>query len=111
MTGGGGQIGQVIVIVFLSAGCKVIVLNVDSSKFGFEVEKLLWVEVAMTDENAMRHAWTRVRDHSGNGPNVCVCAVGLDSSFIEHHRSIVDTYVEQFRRTLELRSLGLSLGS
>jgi len=105
VTGGGGQIGQVIVTGFLSAGCKVAAFDVDASKFVFENEKLLWVEVDVTDEDAVRHAWRRVEDNFGYGPTVCVCAAGLDLSFIEHHRSIVDMPVAQFRRTLDVVSL------
>lgn len=106
VTGGGGQIGQTLVKAFLSAGCKVAAFDVDTSKFAFKDDRLLWVEVDISDEDAMRHAWTQVRNHFAAVPTVCICAAGLDLSFIEHHQSIVDMPVAQFRRTLDVVSLG-----
>ena len=104
ITGAGGQIGQVIVDAFLAAGCLVGALDIDPSKFNKKHEDLYWIQADTTDETALQAAWTKVAERFGGTPVICVAAAGLDLSFIEHHTSIVDMSVEQFRHTLDVVS-------
>lgn len=104
ITGAGGQIGQVIVDAFLAAGCYVGALDIDSSKFTKQHKDLHWVQADTTDEAAIQAAWKQVAEHFDGTPTICVAAAGLDLSFIEHHTSIVDMSVEQFRHTLDVVS-------
>ncbi|KAI5461820.1 hypothetical protein BGZ63DRAFT_414462 [Mariannaea sp. PMI_226] len=105
ITGAGGQIGQVIVDAFLSAGCYVGAFDIKfhSPK---QHDRLLFVSVDTTDEEAMGKAWNTVKDRFHAFPTVCVCAAALDLSFIEHHRSITNMSSEQFRRTMEVNVVG-----
>lgn len=55
----------------------------------------------------MDDAWARVRAHfAGDLPTICICAAGLDLSFLDHHRSIADLPVGQFRDTLDVNTTG-----
>ncbi|KAI9172745.1 short-chain dehydrogenase reductase sdr [Paramyrothecium foliicola] len=106
ITGAGGQIGQVIVEGFLSAGSYVAAFDVDTSKFTRQHDRLLWLEVDTTNEDAMCAAWQKVEDHFELPPTVCVAAAALDLSFIKHYSSAALMPVEQFRRTLEVNTIG-----
>lgn len=102
VTGAGGQIGQVIVDAFLSAGCFVGAFDIDKSKFTKKCQNLFWVAVDTTDEEAMSAAWKSVEERFSSTPTLCVCAAALDLSFIEHHSSIITMSTSQFRKTLEV---------
>lgn len=102
ITGAGGQIGQVIVQAFLSAGCFVGGFDIDQNKFTKEHKNLLWVLVDTTDEEAMSSAWEKVEHHFQSLPTVCISAAAMDLSFLEQHSSIVTMPTKQFRKTLEV---------
>ncbi|PNP74109.1 hypothetical protein FNYG_12553 [Fusarium nygamai] len=106
VTGAGGQIGQVIVEAFLSAGCFVGGLDIDKSKFVKQHQNLFWVAVDTTDEEGMIAAWKSVEERFNATPTVCVCAAAVDLSFIEHHSSITKMPTSQFRRTLDINTRG-----
>ncbi|KAF4950566.1 hypothetical protein FGADI_8125 [Fusarium gaditjirri] len=88
VTGAGGQIGQVIVEAFLSAGCLVGGFDIDKSKFIKQHWNLFWVAVDTTDEVGMTAAWKSVEERFNATPTICVCAAAVDLSFVEHHSSI-----------------------
>lgn len=103
VTGAGGQIGQHIVQAFLAAGCFVAGFDINSTKFkDYGTTKLQWFLVNITNEEHMRQAWSEVTMKFGKQPGICIAAAGLDLSFIDHHTSICDMPVEQFRSTLEV---------
>lgn len=102
VTGAGGQIGQVIVEAFLSAGCFVGGFDIDKSKFVKQHQNLFWVAVDTTDEEGMIAAWKNVEERFNATPTLCVCAAAVDLSFIEHHSSITQMSTSQFRRTLDI---------
>ncbi|KAF4832499.1 2,5-dichloro-2,5-cyclohexadiene-1,4-diol dehydrogenase [Colletotrichum tropicale] len=106
VTGAGGQIGQVIVEAFLSAGCFVGALDIDNRKFQREHKNLLWLQCDTTEERSVSDAWASVCSRFGDWPAVCVCAAALDLSFVKHHASIVQMSVEQFRKTLDVNVTG-----
>ncbi|KAF4996918.1 hypothetical protein FDECE_12241 [Fusarium decemcellulare] len=106
ITGAGGQIGQVIVDAFLSAGCYVGAFDIDGSKFNRQHERLLWIAVDTSHEEAMTTAWHKVEEHFHAFPSVCVCAAAMDLSFIEHHKSITNMSVDQFRKTIDVNTTG-----
>ncbi|KAF5639278.1 short chain dehydrogenase [Fusarium sp. NRRL 52700] len=106
VTGAGGQIGQVIVEAFLSAGCLVGGFDIDKSKFIKQHENLFWVAVDTTDETGMIVAWNSVEERFNATPTLCVCAAAVDLSFIEHHSSITKMPTSQFRRTLDINTTG-----
>lgn len=102
VTGAGGQIGQVIVKAFLRAGCRVGALDIDESKFNIQDDRLLWLKVDVTDEEQVQSAWQKIEKYFSRCPTVCICAAGLDLSFVTQHKSAVDLPVDQFRRTLDV---------
>ncbi|KAM0084806.1 hypothetical protein ACKRZS_002987 [Fusarium odoratissimum] len=106
VTGAGGQIGQVIVEAFLSAGCLVGGFDIDKSKFVKQHENLFWVAADTTDEAGMIAAWKSVEERFNAAPTLCVCAAAVDLSFIEHHSSITKMPTSQFRRTLDINTTG-----
>ncbi|KAF5630242.1 short-chain dehydrogenase reductase sdr [Fusarium tjaetaba] len=106
VTGAGGQIGQVIVQAFLSAGCFVGGFEIDKSKFVKQHENLFWVAVDTTDEDGMIGAWKSVEERFNATPTICVCAAAVDLSFIEHHSSITKMPTSQFRRILDINTTG-----
>ncbi|RBQ78485.1 hypothetical protein FVER14953_07669 [Fusarium verticillioides] len=106
VTGAGGQIGQVIVEAFLSAGCFVGGFEIDKSKFVKEHHNLFWVAVDTTDEHGMITAWKSVEERFDATPTVCVCAAAVDLSFIRHHSSITNMPTSQFRRILDINTTG-----
>ncbi|KAI7760779.1 hypothetical protein LZL87_007991 [Fusarium oxysporum] len=106
VTGAGGQIGQVIVEAFLSAGCFVGGFDIDKSKFIKQHQNLFWVAVDTTDEAVMIVAWKSVEERFNATPTLCVCAAAVDLSFIKHHSSITKMPTSQFRRTLDINTTG-----
>ena len=102
ITGAGGQIGQVILKAFLSAGCRVGALDIDDSKFNVQHEHLLWMKTNTTSEEQVQDAWRKTETHFSQCPTICVCAAALDLSFVPQHESMVSLPVEQFRRTLDV---------
>ncbi|KAF5968928.1 hypothetical protein FBULB1_10494 [Fusarium bulbicola] len=106
VTGAVGQIGQVIVEAFLSAGCFVGGFDMDKSKFVKEHDNVFWVAVDTTDEEDMNVAWKSVEERFNATPTLCVCAAAVDLSFIEHHSSITKMPTSQFRRTLDINTTG-----
>ncbi|KAF5658158.1 short chain dehydrogenase [Fusarium circinatum] len=106
VTGAGGQIGQIIVEAFLSAGCFVGGFDIDKSKFAKQHQNLFWVAVDTTDEEGMNAAWKSVEERFHATPTLCVCAAAVDLSFIEHHSSITKMPLSQFRRTLDINTTG-----
>lgn len=111
VTGATGQIGQVIVDALLAAGCHVggidIKLPVDLRSH----KRLHWYQTDVTDESRMRNVWLDFRDRYGGPPSICICAAGLDLSFIEHHESVMTMPVEQFRRTMDVNTTGTFIAS
>ncbi|KAK2773899.1 short-chain dehydrogenase reductase sdr [Colletotrichum kahawae] len=106
VTGAGGQIGQVIVDAFLTAGCFVVGLDIDDTKFKMQDKNLLWLKCDTTDEKSVFDAWASVAIRFGSWPTVCVCAAALDLSFVKHHATITEMSAEQFRKTLDVNVTG-----
>ncbi|KAK5937002.1 hypothetical protein PMZ80_010751 [Knufia obscura] len=107
VTGASGHIGKVIVDAFLEAGCCVVGLDIKVQSSPKQHERLRWIEVDITSESVVRNAWSEAQRHfNGRVPTVCVCAAGLDLSYIDHHQSVADMPVEQFRRTLDVNTTG-----
>ena len=107
VTGARGQIGQVIVEAFLVAGCDVAGLDIKPVGSLKQHDRLCSIEVDTTNEGAVCNAWDDARKHfEGKVPTICVCAAGLDLSYIDHHQSIADMPLEQFRKTLDVNTTG-----
>lgn len=107
VTGARGQIGQVLVEAFLAAGCDVAALDIKPCSSDQQQDRLHSIEVDTTSESAVSGAWSEAQRHfNGKVPAVCVCAAGLDLSYIDHHSSVVDMTVEQFRKTLDVNITG-----
>lgn len=104
ITGAGGQIGEVIVEAFLSAGCRVGAVDIVRTNFKRQHENLLWLLADTTDESAMALAWEKVENHFSAIPTACVSAAALDLSLVPRHQSIISMPVQQFRRTMDVVS-------
>lgn len=107
VTGSSGHIGKAIVGAFLAAGCYVVGLDRKPHTRLEQHERFTSIEVDITDEHAVSDAWDKIGKHfSGESPTICVCAAGLDLSYIDHHQSVADMPVEQFRKTLDVNTTG-----
>jgi len=107
VTGASGHIGKVIVDAFLAAGSNVACLDIKAHDSSIQHQLLHRIEVDIAKEHAVRDAWKEAQKHfGGKVPTICVCAAGLDLSYINHHQSIADMPVEQFRRTLDVNTTG-----
>lgn len=107
VTGAAGQIGSVIVDALLAAGCYVGAFDINPPADSTPRQRLMWTRVDITDEESVRTAWSGVARRSGGRvPTICICAAGLDLSFIDHHQSAADMSVSQFRRTLDVNTTG-----
>lgn len=107
VTGAAGQIGRVIVDALLTAGCHVGAFDINPPSDLTYRERLMWTRVDITDGESVRSAWSGVtRRSGGHVPTICICAAGLDLSFIDHHQSAADMSVAQFRRTLDVNTTG-----
>lgn len=107
VTGAGGQIGRVIVDALLAAGCYVGGLDVNLPSDLRIHERITWSRVDITDEEAVRVAWSHVSQRfDGRIPSICICAAGLDLSFLAHHQSAADMPILQFRKTLDVNLTG-----
>lgn len=106
VTGAAGQIGRVIVDALLAAGCCVGALDINPPSELTSHQRLMWSRVDITDEDAMQAAWSRVTTRFKLIPTVCICAAGVDLSFLDHHQSAADMSVSQFRRTLDINVTG-----
>ena len=107
ITGASAHIGQIIVDAFIAAGCYVAGLDIKSHSAAKQHARLHWIKVDITSESSVRDAWREAQRHFDDKiPTICVCAAGLDLSYIDHHRSIADMPVEQFRKTLDVNTTG-----
>lgn len=106
VTGGGGQIGSVVVAGFLAAGCHVTSVDLDTSKLqSRQHNKLRTAVVDVTNEEQVE--WIFAED-AGVWPPItcCVAVAGRDWSFIDHHESMTDMPLAQFRETVRVNTEG-----
>ncbi|KAL9019525.1 MAG: hypothetical protein Q9185_003225 [Variospora sp. 1 TL-2023] len=100
ITGGSGYIGSATVKAFLAAGAYVTVLDLVPPR---EKSTLLHLHlkyhlVDISDEAQLAHAFEAARRDFGV-VQCCVALASLDLSALQHHESIMDMPVEQWRRT------------
>ena len=106
VTGGGGQIGSVVVAGFLAAGCHVTSVDLAQSKLqSKQHDKLRTAVVDVTNEEQIEGIVTE--DVDGWPPITCCVAVaGRDWSFIDHHETMADMPLSQFRETVRVNTEG-----
>ena len=96
VTGGSGQIGNIVVHAFLSAGC--FVSSFDLKRPGVKHEKLDHYDVDISGESIMLRSFAEAISRRGLIA-VCVALAGLDLSFIPQHKSLCDMPLVQWQRT------------
>ena len=118
VTGAGGLIGRQTVAAFLQAGSKVSALDISLEKLDAlqgDIEKVasiypvsaqfLTVAADTRSESELSEAFAIAQKQ--HGPiRCCVALAALDLSVLEHHQSIIDMPIEQFRRTLDVNITG-----
>ena len=110
VTGGAGLIGSKVVEAFLAAGALVTSVDISHNPDDPQDEKsrLLKLHVDTTNEESLFHAFEL--SFLKHGPiQVCVALAALDLSVLEHHESLADMSVEQFRRTIDVNVTGTFL--
>lgn len=108
ITGAAGQIGQVVVRAFISAGAYVSALDINESRMILEHERLQWLVIDITDEGRLQQAFEQARAKFGL-VSTCIAAAGLDLSFIPHHNSVCDLPLDQWKRTIDVNLTGTFL--
>ena len=100
VTGGSGYIGSATVKAFLAAGAYVTVFDLvpPKEKTILEHPHLEYREVDISDEEQLANAFEAAR-HDFGVVQCCVALASLDLSALQHHESIIDMPVEQWRRT------------
>lgn len=133
ITGAAGYIGSVTVAAFLTAGANVSALDIDPSKLAANLSAYsatatptkssstssaedlanhpnLYVlpPSDVTSESSLSSAFELARQKFGL-VQCCVALASLDLSVLEHHGSLVDMSVEQWRRTSQVNVEGTFL--
>jgi len=109
VTGGTGFIGSAVVAACLSAGCLVSSLDIrpPPATIAFP-EKFQHVKCDISDEHVLEGAFETAI--SKFGPVACCVALAsLDLSVLEHHGSLTEMSVEQWRRTHRINVEGTFL--
>lgn len=100
VTGGSGYIGSATVKAFLAAGAYVTVFDLvpPREKSTLHHLHLKYHEVDVSNEEQLANAFEAARRDFGV-VQCCVALASLDLSALQHHESIADMPVEQWRRT------------
>jgi NAD(P)-dependent dehydrogenase (short-subunit alcohol dehydrogenase family) len=108
ITGGAGHIGRTCVSAFLAAGAKVSSLDIaypQNQPPSLTTPNLIEIYADTSSESSLEHAWGLAVGYHGT-VQTCVALAALDLSVLEHHSSCADMSIEQFRRTLEVNTIG-----
>lgn len=100
ITGGSGYIGSATVNALLSAGCKVTSLDLVPPSESAQIlhHHFFFLITDITSEAELRGAFIKAQDKFGP-VTTCITLASLDLSVLEHHESLADMSVEQWRRT------------
>ncbi|KAL3421410.1 short-chain dehydrogenase reductase sdr [Phlyctema vagabunda] len=108
ITGGSGFIGSATVSAFLSAGCLVTSLDLRAPMTNTSDKNLQHFTCDIGSEESLTEAFASAAKTFGP-ISCCVALAGLDLSFLEHHESLVDMSVEQWRKTMRVNVEGTFL--
>ncbi|KAL9585131.1 MAG: hypothetical protein Q9212_001697 [Teloschistes hypoglaucus] len=108
VTGGSGYIGSATVKAFLAAGAYVTVLDLQQPKYSLDDIHLKFHEVDICNPEQLAIAFEAARRDFGV-VQCCVALASLDLSSLQHHESIMDMPVEQWRRTHRVNAEGTFL--
>jgi len=110
ITGAGGLIGSVVKSAFLAAGSTITCIDISFSNEEKPLQnpKCLELQADTSSHSSLNAAWnTAVQTF---GPvSCCIALAALDLSVLEHHDSIADMSVDQFRKTLDVNVTGTFL--
>jgi NAD(P)-dependent dehydrogenase (short-subunit alcohol dehydrogenase family) len=107
ITGGSGFIGSVTVSGLLSAGCRVTSLDLKASPV-LTQDNLQSLQCDISDETALEAAFAAAAEKFGPVA-CCIALASLDYSVLDHHESLADMTVEQWRRTAKVNVEGTFL--
>ncbi|KAL8929493.1 MAG: hypothetical protein Q9208_001162 [Pyrenodesmia sp. 3 TL-2023] len=110
VTGGSGYIGSATVKAFLAAGAYVTVFDLvpPREKSTLHHLHLKYHEIDISNEEQLANAFEAARRDFGV-VQCCVALASLDLSALQHHESIADMPVEQWRRTHQVNVEGTFL--
>ncbi|KAF7122792.1 hypothetical protein CNMCM5793_000902 [Aspergillus hiratsukae] len=110
VTGAAGFIGSKTVAAFLAAGAHVTALDINEKKLSaLGDHPNLYKDIAdITSEEQLEATFDRAQTRFGVIA-CCVALASLDFSVLQHHTSICDMDVEQFRRTMRVNVEGTFL--
>ncbi len=101
--GGATLIGQAVVSVLIAQGARVVVLDIDANHAG-EIEKqgAHFIELDVTDDDAIRKAATQIADQVGNVDLLVNMACSYDDDGFESTR-------EQWLRALDINLVSIAM--
>lgn len=106
VTGGGGQIGSVVVEAFVAAGCYVTALDLTYKEEAIlRADRVSRETVDITSESDLERTFEEAAQRWGP-IEVCVATAGKDLSFIRHHQTMADLSLEQWNQTIHTNLTG-----
>lgn len=115
ITGSSGFIGSQTVLAFLSAGANVTALDIKPFTseqvlaFPSLAKKSRFYICDITSESEINTCFAEANNSSFGVVKICIALASLDWSVLEHHESLVDMSVEQWRRTQQVNIEGTFL--
>ena len=110
VTGGCGLIGKVVVHAFLSAGCKVTILDItEECPFDqSDKEDLIYIRADITSVEQMDEAFEVAEGRFGT-VETCVALASLDLSVLQQSDSLADMRPETWQRVFDVNVNGTFL--
>lgn len=109
VTGGSGYIGSVTVSAFLTAGAYVTSLDIKPPpKETLSEPNFQFVLCDISSETAIEASF-KIANQKWGLVQCCIALASLDLSVLEHHESMADISVEQWRRTHQVNVEGTFL--
>jgi NAD(P)-dependent dehydrogenase (short-subunit alcohol dehydrogenase family) len=108
ITGGTGYIGTVCVDAFISAGAKVTSLDLRAPKDPPSSPNFRFLSCDISSGDSLETAFATAAETFGPVA-CCVALASLDLSVLQHHDSLADMDVEQWRRTHRINVEGTFL--
>lgn len=107
ITGGTGFIGSVTVTALLAAGAKVTCLDIRTPQLSTDIH-FQYISCDISSESSLERAFSLAAEKFGPVA-CCIALASLDLSVLEHHESLVDMEVDQWRRTHRINVEGTFL--
>ena len=109
LTGASGAIGTVVSQALLSAGCLVTALDIkEPGEPCSKHERFRWIKADISSEAEVKQGFDTAEAQWGL-IQCCIALASIDLSYVEHHDSLADMKLEQWRRTMSVNVEGTFL--